>query len=385
MPVKITPYKRRDGVTVDGWEVDIRFKWPDNTRFRNKLKSPFRSKTASQRWGEQELSRIWNEGKPAWENRKKTETTILPFSSTESTPTLAEFSQTFIDKYAIANGHKPSGIDAKKSILRYHIVPHLGHKKLNEITPEDVQNLKTIYRAGNNGFKATKEPKTINNRLTVLSKLLSMAVEWGKITSLPCKITLLRVPKNRALEFYELDKFKQLVEGAKTADPRALCVTLLGGEAGLRRGEMIALEWSDIDFLRQTISISKSDYQGHVGPTKGNRTRRLKVTRRTLEALQSIQHQGPYVLQRDDGRKTSPKKLKLWMMAAQKAAELPANGKLHMLRHTYCSHLAMAGVPITVIQAQAGHENLSTTQMYMHLSPTAVREGIELLEKLRGQ
>jgi len=53
---------------------------------------------------------------------------------------------------------------------------------------------------------------------------------------------------------------------------------------------------------------------------------------------------------------------------------------VHILRHTFCSHLAMQGCPARAIQELAGHTDLTTTQRYMHLSPSAVEEGIRMLE-----
>ena len=53
---------------------------------------------------------------------------------------------------------------------------------------------------------------------------------------------------------------------------------------------------------------------------------------------------------------------------------------VHILRHTFCSHLAMRGAPARAIQELAGHQDLSTTQRYMHLSPAAIDAAIRLLE-----
>ena len=57
-----------------------------------------------------------------------------------------------------------------------------------------------------------------------------------------------------------------------------------------------------------------------------------------------------------------------------------ANGGVHVLRHTFCSHLAMRGAPARAIQELAGHQDLATTQRYMHLSPAALDAAIRLLE-----
>lgn len=88
-------------------------------------------------------------------------------------PTLEQFSSRFLDGYARANRQKPSGIAAKETILRVHLIPLLGTKKLDAITNEGVQGLKHALRE--------KSSKTVNNVLTVLNKLLKTAVEWSAI------------------------------------------------------------------------------------------------------------------------------------------------------------------------------------------------------------
>jgi site-specific recombinase XerD len=57
-----------------------------------------------------------------------------------------------------------------------------------------------------------------------------------------------------------------------------------------------------------------------------------------------------------------------------------ANGGVHVLRHTFCSHLAMKGAPPRAIQELAGHQDLATTQRYLHLSPAAIDGAIRLLD-----
>ena len=57
-----------------------------------------------------------------------------------------------------------------------------------------------------------------------------------------------------------------------------------------------------------------------------------------------------------------------------------AKGGVHILRHTFCSHLAMRGAPARAIQELAGYQDMSTTQRYMHVSPAAIEDAIRLLE-----
>jgi site-specific recombinase XerD len=65
--------------------------------------------------------------------------------------------------------------------------------------------------------------------------------------------------------------------------------------------------------------------------------------------------------------------------AAARRAGLKHEG-VHVLRHTFCSHLAMRGAPARAIQELAGHKDLATTQRYMHLSPAATVQAIQLLD-----
>ncbi len=80
-----------------------------------------------------------------------------------------------------------------------------------------------------------------------------------------------------------------------------------------------------------------------------------------------------------NGLEATQKVIRNLALRAARRANL-ANGGVHILRHTFCSHLAMKGAPARAIQELAEHRNLSTTQRYMHCSPAAVEAAIQLLE-----
>src|SRR5262249_52843618 len=151
--------------------------------------------------------------------------------------TLEQFAPRFLDGHTRANRQKPSGVTATESILKNHLVPLLGTKRLDAVTNEVVQRLKHALQR--------RSAKTTNNVLTVLSVLLKKAVEWEVIDQMPCTIRLLPVPKP-SVGFYDFDEYERLVEAARSLDANAYLIVLLGGEAGLRCGEMLALEWGDV-------------------------------------------------------------------------------------------------------------------------------------------
>ena len=108
-----------------------------------------------------------------------------------------------------------------------------------------------------------------NNVLTVLNVLLKKAVEWDVIERMPCTIRLLPIPKGSA-GFYDFDEYERLVAVAKTTERNAYLIALLGGEAGLRCGEMMALEWSDVDLGKRQVCVQRSDWKGHVRPRRAD-------------------------------------------------------------------------------------------------------------------
>jgi len=116
---------------------------------------------------------------------------------------------------------------------------------------------------------------------------------------------------------------------------------------------------------------------------KGGRERQVIMTKRLAAALAANRHlRGDRVLWRDDGyEKVTAVLLAKWMRRAQRSAGLEVTGGLHILRHTFCSRLAMAGAPALAIKELAGHQNPTTTQRYMHLSPAAKSAAIQLLNR----
>jgi len=344
-------------------EVDIRVRLPDGTRYRERTKAPVQSRSGARRWGEERERFLALHG------------SVQP---KKEVVTVAEFKPRFMDGYAKANRLKASGIAHKEAYLRLYVLPLLGAKRLDAITDEDIQRLKARMER--------KNAKTVNNALSVLSKMLKVAVEWKKIDRLPAAIRLLK-PGTSEMAFYEEEDYERLVEAAAQVDERALIAVLIGGDAGLRTGEIIALEWTDIDFRRSLLHVNRAEWEGHIGTPKGGRARTVNMTSRLAAALKAHRHlKGPRVLYSDDKSTADRDVLSSWIKRAERRAGLPITGRLHILRHTFCSRLAIRGATTKAIQELAGHASLTTTQRYMHLSPAAKESAIRLLEfGVRGE
>jgi integrase len=141
-------------------------------------------------------------------------------------------------------------------------------------------------------------------------------------------------------------QLEQLASRARKAGPEVLTLVLLGADAGLRRGEIIALEQADADYRRGQLTVARSDWCGQIGSPKGGKTRRIPMTKRLADALSAIRHlRGPRVLYQRDGERVTETTLRSWIERAERAGGLPVTGHIHRLRHTFCSHLAMRGAP----------------------------------------
>ena len=341
-----------------GWlQVDIRVRLPDGTRYRERLKAPVQSKSAARRWAEERERYLALNG---------------PKQPKKEVPTLEDFESRFISEHVEANQLKPSTAASYKSRLKLHIRPVLGWLRLDEIDKQAEQRLKAAMKQF--------DPGTINDTLGVLSRLLNCAAEWGVIESAP-RFAKLKT-RQTEIEFFDFDDFERLVDGARKVDAAVLAFVLLAGEAGLRRGEIIALDLTDADFRRGQLTVARSEWYGQIGTTKGGKTRRVPMTTRLAAALQAIRHlRGPRMLYQRNGEPISENTLRSWMERAERAGGLAVTGHIHRLRHTFCSHLAMRGAPTKAIQELAGHADLSTTMRYMHLSPGSLNQAIRLLEQ----
>jgi len=243
--------------------------------------------------------------------------------------------------------------------------------RLDEITTESVQRLKAAL--------ARKSGKTVNNILSVLNVLLKMAQEWNVIERRSCAIKVVRTMMGEAA-FHSFEAFASLVHAARETDDIAYLIVLLGGEAGLRCGEMMALEWRDVDLVKGRLCVARSEWKGYVTAPKGGRVRHVPLTSRLAEALRRARHSRHVRILVDQHGQSLTQKVVQGIMPGVGPARQRPEGGAH-LRHTFCSHSAMQGAPSRAIQELAGHRDLATTQRYMHLSPAALEAGIRLLER----
>ena len=254
MTVKIRPY--RNG----GWEIDIMIRLDNGQHYRERRKAPVSSKSAALRWGEKRERYLLAHG-------PSTEADVPePEPVKKEVPTFAEFAPRFFEGYVKANRFKPSTIVGIEKNMRVHVLPAFGDRRLDDLTQEDVQRFK--------GQRTHLSNKTVNHLPSLLRVMTTTAVDWGIIERRSTEFKRLKVA-NTTMDFYDFDEFEALVAAAAKCDPRTFVVILLGGEAGLRSGEIRGLEWSSIDWRRRMITIERSEWNGHVTLPKHDKIRQV--------------------------------------------------------------------------------------------------------------
>jgi integrase len=174
-----------------------------------------------------------------------------------------------------------------------------------------------------------------------LKVALRKAVAWQLIDRVLCEISLLRIPKGSAA-FHEFADYERLVKMAKADGWVTQLIVRLGGEAGLRCGEMMALEWSDVHLGKRLISVARSEWKGHVTSTRGGRVRH--VPGRLRDALKQARHlKSARVLCDAEGQPLTQTEVQVAVRRVALRAEVKPGAQV--LRHTFCSHLAMKGAP----------------------------------------
>ncbi len=335
------------------WFVDFRHQHADGRIERVRKRSPVQSKAGAEEY-----------------ERQLRTSMLAPARITKEVPQFSAFSAEFMETYARSN-NKPSEQEAKRCILKHHLLPAFGELRLDQIRVHQIETLKAALLG--KGLSR----KRVNNVLAVLGKLLRYAHEIEILESVP-KIKLLRLAPQK-FDFFTLEELSRLLEPVKS-DPERRALILTGSDAGLLQGEMIALQWDDIDFVAKTLTVRRSSWRGEVGSPKSGRDRKIPLTKRLSAALQAHRHlRGELVFCNEDGSPITRSAVEAALRHTCKRAGLRRIGS-HVLRHTFCSHLAMQGAAPKAVQELAGHSTLGVTLRYMHLAPSALREAIALLD-----
>lgn len=300
-----------------------------------------------------------------------------------------------VESYALhwLSAIAPSKASAKTlerygEIINLHIVPKLGKIALQKLDGSKIDDFYQHLRtAGRRDGKGGLAPQTVQHIHRLLSQIMASAVKARKLRQSPMA-AVQTTPKVRSEEIQVLDD-AELGKLLKHLKGRAIYMpVMLAASTGMRRGEVLALRWKDIDLDRASLQVAQVVEETKAGISlkepKTDRSRRtIALPARLVQELRS--HRGALAAQRLklglgkdeqdlvfptwDGRMRSPRPF-----SKEFAREADAAGvghvTFHGLRHTHITHLLRSGVPVHVVSTRAGHANPSVTlNIYAHMLP----------------
>ncbi|MGH9436698.1 MAG: tyrosine-type recombinase/integrase [Terriglobia bacterium] len=205
---------------------------------------------------------------------------------------------------------------------------------------------------------------------------MATAYDWLELKGAAPKITWLKSQSPKT-DHLSVDECGLLLSTAKEIHHEMILFAL---RTGMRRGEIMGLQWSSIDWQARLITVrhSLSDYTKKLDTTKSNRERHIPMDADVYTLLFNRKRSTGFVFVDAEGKPFSSDHLERRLHKLCREAGLRKIG-WHTLRHTFASHLAMRGVPLNAVQALLGHSSITTTMRYAHLAPSTLRMAIDQL------
>lgn len=210
-------------------------------------------------------------------------------------------------------------------------------------------------------------PATVNRELTCIKHMFNKAVIWHYLRHNQLRmVQRFKEPPGR-LRYLTNKEIKSLLRKC-ASHLRPIVITALN--TGLRKGEILNLKWSDVDMTNRVITIKRA---------KNNESKIVPINETLYKTLKSLKHKkdGRPVFANENGKPYGD--VKNGFATALKHAGIE-NFRFHDLRHTFASHLVMAGVDIRTVQELMGHKDIRMTMRYSHLSNAHLKEAVKRIE-----
>lgn len=270
-------------------------------------------------------------------------------------------------------------MEAQRDHIDLHVRPAIGKRRVDEIDKHTLDTLAIRWLE-------RSAPRTVNNRMGTLLRMLGLAVEWEYIAKVP-QYDAVKVPKDTP-RFLTEDEASRLLKAAE--DTSWYSMILIGLRTGLRIGELRGLQWGDVNLTAGLLQVRRTDPgRPDLPPNapKGKRERTVPLSPDALSVLATARPADakprdwvwPALRYRDDTaphdrtRSESGCRVGLVTAVAASGIDNPKEDSIgwHTLRHTFASWLVIRGVSLRVVQDLLGHASISQTERYAHLAPNA--------------
>lgn len=311
----------------------------------------------------------------------------------------------FVEEWRTKHAEKelaPLTLKTYMSLISQHILPSIGHLRIDEIKPLHIVTLLSHLS------RKDRKEKPLSSRTQqyiydVLSILFSQAVGWKLIASSPIEGIKRPQVEKKPPNYYDEEEARQVIK-ALQQEPRMWRLLILGAMiGGFRRGELIALEWEDVDFENMTISVKKSISLTQDGepiiksPKTQNSIRTVDMPSWYMKELKEYYHEWKvnkirvgdkwqggnreFVFHGGYGKPLYHTTPTTWWRRFIERHGLRYI-RFHDLRHSAATLLIEAGESLKTIQERLGHSRYSVTaDTYAHVTKKVSREAANKLEK----
>jgi integrase len=303
----------------------------------------------------------------------------------------------YLDKWLSASA-KPSvkirTYEGYESIVRVRVAPRIGRKQLAKLTPLDLQSL--YSELADAGLSA----RSIGHTHRVLHRALDQAVKWNILARNPCHGTTAPRPQRAEMKVLTPEQVRAFL--AATVDHPAHALYTLAVTSGMRVGELLGLQWGDVDLdaghltIRRALQQQNSAGLVFVTPKTTKSRRRILLSQRAIDALRAHRDRQTFhrkqvgtewrdldlVFPGPFGGPTDPSWSRQVFYAALEAAGMP-RVRFHDLRHTAATLALMQGVHPKVVSDMLGHSSVGLTlDTYSHLLPAMHQQAAAAMDAI---
>ncbi|MFC0906323.1 tyrosine-type recombinase/integrase [Clostridium sp. MT-14] len=322
---------------------------------------------------------------------------------------LTQFALEWLENY-IKPLRKITTYNRYKELINKYLSPAIGHINIVEIQPIHIEKMLLDIKKEN-----TIGSSTLQAIYTITNTIMNRALKLKLIRDNPCKYIERPKRSNYKAEILDADEIPELYNVLNLSNIYdymfhiALRMTL---ELGLRRGELGGLEWKDINFKDNTISIRNNLIytEGHVylvDPKTDKSIRVVYISDQNLDLLKQLQEKqsenkkkyGKFYTEKNtfrdnsneydlvmvwqDGKYIHPMYYLNKLKKVLKKAKITKNVTFHNLRHTNATLLLQEGNDLKVIQERLGHKDISTTaNIYSHVNKKMQKRATDSISKL---
>ena len=272
---------------------------------------------------------------------------------------------------------------------RLRINKAIGHLRMDKITTRQIQAfINSLSKEGANEINGKPlSPKSIRHNLNLISDIFGYAVKMGIVSNNPCNNVT--VPKNQSKEkeIYTPEEVNRILTLLNDEPLKYRAFFNLAIYSEFRRGELLGLEWKDVDFENNIISVRRTscytaDRGVYTDTTKTKMSQRtLKFPQEVMDLLKQLREEqdnealkqgnkwveSDRLFTKENGEPQHPNTTYHWLERFCKKNDIPFHG-LHSFRHLFCSLLVNQGVDIVTVSGALGHSNVATTSnIYCHI------------------